>query len=60
MYKNSDSKDTFCSFCEKSQDQVDFLIAGPQVEICNECVNLCNIIIQDKKRELFKEMSKND
>ena len=39
-----------CSFCSKSRHEVDKLIAGPDVYICNECVNLCsNIIIEEQK-----------
>ncbi|MCA1945372.1 MAG: ATP-dependent Clp protease ATP-binding subunit ClpX, partial [Desulfovibrio sp.] len=34
-----------CSFCSKSQDEVQRLIAGPDVYICDECVALCNEII---------------
>jgi ATP-dependent protease Clp ATPase subunit len=34
-----------CSFCRKSSEQVDLLIAGPRVFICNECVDICNQII---------------
>jgi ATP-dependent Clp protease ATP-binding subunit ClpX len=34
-----------CSFCGKHQRQVNKLIAGPGVYICNECVDLCNEII---------------
>ena len=34
-----------CTFCEKSQQRVKKLIAGPGVYICDECVNLCNEII---------------
>ena len=30
-----------CSFCQKTQDQVEKLIAGPGVYICNECVEQC-------------------
>ena len=37
-----------CSFCGKRQDQVSRIIAGPNVYICNECVSLCNGIIQDE------------
>ena len=33
------------SFCGKAQDEVKKLIAGPSVYICNECVDLCNDII---------------
>ena len=36
-----------CSFCGKTQDQVDKLIAGDGVYICNECVKLCNDIIDE-------------
>ncbi len=38
--------DLCCSFCAKSQDEVDRLIAGPDVYICNECVALCDEIIE--------------
>ena len=42
------AKDTIrCSFCNKRQEQVTRLIAGPNVYICNECVNLCNGILMD-------------
>ena len=34
-----------CSFCSKSQDEVRKLIAGPDVHICDECVDLCNDIM---------------
>ena len=37
-----------CSFCGKRQEQVNRIIAGPNVYICNECVSLCNGIIQDE------------
>ena len=41
-----------CSFCSKSRHEVDKLIAGPDVYICNECVNLCsNIIIEEQKEK---------
>jgi ATP-dependent Clp protease ATP-binding subunit ClpX len=39
----------FCSFCGKSQHEVTRLIAGPQVFICNECVDLCNDIIREEQ-----------
>ena len=38
-----------CSFCGKSQDEVEKIIAGPTVYICNECVELCNDIIEEEK-----------
>ena len=37
-----------CSFCGKGQDDVKKLIAGPSVYICNECVELCNDIIEEE------------
>lgn len=44
-----------CSFCQKTQDQVEKLIAGPGVYICNECVEQClNIIEADEKRSRRK------
>jgi ClpX C4-type zinc finger len=37
-----------CSFCGKDQDEVRKLIAGPTVFICDECVDLCNDIIEEE------------
>lgn len=37
-----------CSFCGKTQNQVKRLIAGPNVSICNECVDLCNSILANE------------
>ena len=37
-----------CSFCGKRQEQVERLIAGPNVYICNECVDLCNSILAEE------------
>ncbi|MBV1776108.1 ATP-dependent Clp protease ATP-binding subunit ClpX [Burkholderiaceae bacterium DAT-1] len=45
--KSSD-KLLYCSFCGKSQHEVRKLIAGPQVFICDECIDLCNDIIRDE------------
>ena len=39
-----------CSFCGKSQKEVKKLIAGPSVYICNECIKLCNDILEDELR----------
>lgn len=38
----------YCSFCGKSQQEVKKLIAGPTVFICNECIKLCNDIIESE------------
>src|SRR5580658_7322267 len=40
-----------CSFCGKSQKQVKTLIAGPGVYICDECIDLCNEIIEEELTE---------
>ena len=50
--KNSDNKLLYCSFCGKSQNEVRKLIAGPSVFICDECVDLCNDIIQEELEDL--------
>ncbi|MEM6811928.1 MAG: ATP-dependent Clp protease ATP-binding subunit ClpX [Pseudomonadota bacterium] len=53
---NTDSKNTlYCSFCGKSQHEVRKLIAGPNVFICNECVELCmDIIREEDKSQLVR------
>ena len=38
-----------CSFCNKTQDDVQKLIAGPNVHICDECVDVCNDILLDDR-----------
>ncbi|MBK0332274.1 ATP-dependent Clp protease ATP-binding subunit ClpX [Brachybacterium halotolerans subsp. kimchii] len=49
MARMSDGADVFkCSFCGKSQKQVERLISGPQVYICEECIELCNEIIAEE------------
>ncbi len=49
-----DNHNYTCSFCGKQQGQVKRLIAGPGVYICNECVQLCNDILDE---ELFEEVT---
>src|SRR5215213_6523789 len=51
-----ESKNTlYCSFCGKSQHEVRKLIAGPNVFICNECVELCmDIIREEDKSQLVR------
>ena len=53
MPKNDDKLK--CSFCGKTQDQVKKLIAGPEVYICDECVELCNEILDE---EFFENKEK--
>ncbi len=64
MSTNDEKKSDFlkCSFCGKSQNQVKKLIAGPGVYVCNECVDLCNEIIEEELKEQrevdFKDLPK--
>ncbi|HEX6395758.1 MAG TPA: ATP-dependent Clp protease ATP-binding subunit ClpX, partial [Acidimicrobiales bacterium] len=52
MAKFGESSDLVkCSFCGKSQKQVKKLIAGPGVYICDECIDLCNDIIEEELSE---------
>jgi len=45
--------DPKCSFCGRSASQVDKIITGPSVHICNECIRLCNeVLAEDKKQAL--------
>lgn len=51
----SGEKTLKCSFCGKNQDQVKRLIAGPNVYICDECVELCDEIIQEEIEEITED-----
>ena len=52
MARSGDGGDLLkCSFCGKSQKQVKKLIAGPGVYICDECIDLCNEIIEEELAE---------
>jgi len=52
MAKFGDSAELVkCSFCGKSQKQVKKLIAGPGVYVCNECIDLCNEIIDEELKD---------
>ena len=44
-----------CSFCGKKQEQVGRIIAGPNVYICNECVELCSSILHDEMHNGLNE-----
>lgn len=58
MEKNQIEKSR-CSFCGKTSDMVDKIIAGPDANICNECIMLCNEIVFEEMEEDNK-LSKND
>ena len=49
--EDSNDKHLFCSFCGKSQHEVRKLIAGPQVYICDECIELCMEIIKEESKQ---------
>jgi len=54
--KKNNSSDLCCSFCSKTQVEVQRLIAGPDVYICDECVALCNdIMAQETISEEFED-----
>jgi len=48
MPRHDDKKQLRCSFCGKTQDQVRRLVAGPGVYICDECIELCQEIIEEE------------
>ena len=49
-----------CSFCNKSQNEVRKLIAGPSVFICDECIDLCTDIIREETKEAARTAVRND
>ena len=45
-----------CSFCNKTEEEVNQLFVGPRVTICNECVSLCNhLMLEEKYIRIFNE-----
>lgn len=46
MPRNDDNRLLYCSFCGKSEEYVSRMISGPGVCICNECVELCNEVLE--------------
>ncbi|NLT49120.1 MAG: ATP-dependent Clp protease ATP-binding subunit ClpX, partial [Clostridiales bacterium] len=53
MGKYDESKQLKCSFCGKPQDQVRRLVAGPNVYICDECIELCQDIIKEEFADMM-------
>ena len=45
---NSKDKNLICNFCGKSQDEVERMIIGPGVNICNECITLCHSLLDEE------------
>ena len=60
--RNEEKKQLRCSFCNKTQDQVRKLISGPNVYICDECIELCTEIVEEElgteEETEFKEVPK--
>jgi len=50
-------EDLSCSFCTKSKDHVAKLIAGPGIYICDECIGLCNEILDEDKSQSLADWS---
>ncbi|MCX7774250.1 MAG: ATP-dependent Clp protease ATP-binding subunit ClpX, partial [Clostridia bacterium] len=55
MARYDDKKQVKCSFCGKTQDQVNRIVAGPGVYICNECIELCSEIIEEEFEDAHVE-----
>ena len=56
---SSRGKPVHCSFCGKNQREVDRLIAGPSIYICNECIGLCNdLLIEEKENKTLHSTKK--
>jgi len=58
--KNWVQRTLYCSFCGKSQHDVEKLIAGPSVFICDECVKICNDVIAQEEARVAKDRSVGD
>ena len=55
MTRPTDTGDLLkCTFCGKTQKQVKKLIAGPSVYICDECIELCNEILEEELAEVVE------
>ena len=54
--ENKDNNKLSCTFCGKGQEDVRKLIAGPSVYICDECVDLCNDIIEEEVKAEDEEI----
>ncbi len=50
----TDDPEVLCSFCGKTQEEVKKLIAGPNVYICDECIDLCNDIVKEELKNVVK------
>jgi ATP-dependent Clp protease ATP-binding subunit ClpX len=52
----SNERPLYCSFCAKSQHDVECMVAGPDCFICSECITLCSEIVEDhREAQVAKE-----
>jgi ATP-dependent Clp protease ATP-binding subunit ClpX len=62
MKRRTSRTDVRCSFCGKSADQVDKIVTGPGVNVCSECIKLCNEVLKEddlkKPATLHKDLPK--
>lgn len=56
MSKKNENHELVCSFCGKTSSQVKKIIVGPDVAICNECIELCESLLDEKEFEEPKHM----
>lgn len=57
MDKRTDNNELVCSFCGKTSSQVERIVVGPDVYICNECISVCYDLLDDVPNELPKTIS---
>ena len=57
---NKDVSNVFCSFCGKTQNEVNRLIAGDGVFICDECIDVCHSLISPEFDDITTTKSKNN
>ena len=60
MANSSKNNNVKCSFCGKTQNAVERLIAGPGVFICDECIRACNSILDDEMYEYDDDYTLNE
>ncbi|MDD5823004.1 MAG: ATP-dependent Clp protease ATP-binding subunit ClpX [Firmicutes bacterium] len=58
MSKENRTNELVCSFCGKTSSQVKKIIVGPDVFICNECIDLCSSLITEDQQPVRKRMTK--
>ena len=47
---NNKEKELICSFCGKTQEELERMIIGPGVNICNECIDLCYSLLDEENK----------